>query len=682
MKEIFKKYLFNKGYFVAEEGTGEERPGEVLISLANIFNIKISEGKELAQLDMVRMASEMLGVYVPEPFYKGFPESVKKLSDFALLWDQLTHYLNTYGMDRFDSAGHSIFEEITEKKLFAEKTPDHLFAIVTEKDAEKLLLRSAEDLLAGSRPLNTSDFEVVASAVSDLGLKVKKCGSKDTAVKLFLRTGNKAFVDFLTVADVMKLVEQMNYTSYQSVDVRKLNLKNKDRKMIASCLDVLFEKGRCDVKECCEKKALWAGLIHHIHYRPRCELARRFVGVMRGKENLSAYSEFEKAMAANDIKQAVTVLKREKGDSVLLRNLSYIFSRCGTEEELDSVFENIESRNTVLLIQLLANFSRGAESEAPRTFVFSKFNKVKVHQEEPLEVSRRRSRISAAQQLMIKEKIKGLIENTLRNKLGRVYVDEAMKKVALPVSETSSQSGFGVLPKGTRIPLEEGKKLRAFVYWEKVNDIDLSCVAITRDGSAVEFSWRTMAEAKSDAIIYSGDQTSGYNGGSEFYDVIIDKFTEKYPTAEYIVFCANVYSDGKYFNECVCRAGYMVRDIDDSGEIFEPKTVQSSFSVNCDSSFGYLFGLDLVRKEFVWLNASRNGGVRVAGTTDFGFLKQWLETTDVINVYDFVKMAATELADDPETADIVVSDRSLKTSEGAEVIRSCDIDKLRALLSI
>ena len=80
------------------------------------------------------------------------------------------------------------------------------------------------------------------------------------------------------------------------------------------------------------------------------------------------------------------------------------------------------------------------------------------------------------------------------------------------------------------------KKLRAFTYWEKVDDIDLSCFGLTDDGRRIEFSWRTMAGNQSDAITYSGDETSGYKGGSEYFDIKLEEFKKMYPAVKYIVF--------------------------------------------------------------------------------------------------------------------------------------------------
>ena len=124
-----------------------------------------------------------------------------------------------------------------------------------------------------------------------------------------------------------------------------------------------------------------------------------------------------------------------------------------------------------------------------------------------------------------------------------------------------------------------------------------------------------------------------------------------------------------------------MRDEKDSGEIFEPKTVESSFRITCDSRFAYLFGIDLERDEFVWLNMARDSNLNVAGASSVEFLLDYMDVTDVINLYDFATLLATEIVETPEEADVVFSDRELTLREGTEQIRSCDFEKVIALMN-
>ena len=74
---------------------------------------------------------------------------------------------------------------------------------------------------------------------------------------------------------------------------------------------------------------------------------------MRGDENHSVYSQFEKAMTEKNIKSAVDTLKKGKGSAAVLRNLNYIISRCESVEDISYVLKCMETDNVIVLIQLL-----------------------------------------------------------------------------------------------------------------------------------------------------------------------------------------------------------------------------------------------------------------------------------------------------------------------------------------
>ena len=684
MKEIYQSTLFDKRILVAERDAEPEQDAfAVVYALAELFSIRIVSGEELAQRRMLRFAAEQLGKEVPEPFYRGFPESVKSLTADQRLLDQIVHYTVTYGFGLFGRAGHSLLENVLERKAFQEKTEPQDFTIVSEDEAEALLRRSAEDLLQSSRPLNERQYQLLRAVLEDYPFEIKRCASKNTAVRLLADTRDLELVRFLRLSDVIKLVDEINFRVYENKDLRKLNLRNQDRKFLSAVMDRLFELGRCDLETCYEKKAIWCGLLHQLHYRPKCEEAGTFADSMRGRENRSVYSAFEKALAAGDTLTAARVLKEGKGSGALLRSLNHILSRCGSPEERDAILRGIETDNVVLLIQLLLRYADGFNADDAglgRDFCFTKYNMLKLHSETEEEIRRRRSRLSPEERKQLFDFFSAMLRERLRGRLGKVYVDPEMRRIALPVQETTAQGGLGVLARGSRIPIGEGRKLRAFTYWEQVDDIDLSAIGLDGEGNQTEFSWRTMSERSGDAIVYSGDETSGFFGGSEYFDIDLEELRKQYPALKYLVLCDNVYSNLS-FDKLVCRAGYMLRDNEDSGAIFEPKTVRSAFRINCSSRFAYLFGIDLERREMVWLNAGRSSGQNIAGESSLAFLIPSFHVTEVINLYSFFELMAAELVEDPREAEWIVSDRLDALDADAERIHSYDFDRILALMN-
>lgn len=676
MEKIFKDYLFTKNIFVADKAA--ENPFETCFSLAKLFDIKITEGAALAHKDMIRTAEELLGRYVPYPFYKGFPESVRELSQAQLLFDQLVHYTVTYGFGCVSAPGHSIFERDFERIAFNEETEPKKFIILTEEAAEARLMEAVEDMLSSSRPLSEMQYEVVSGYIALYSYKIQSCACKDTAMRLLCENRDTYYVRFLALSDILKVVERINYEDYDNRNIRKLNLRNVDRRFITGMLDLVLERGRCDVRECFERKAVWNGLLHHIHYKPKCENGVSFLSLMRGEGNRSVYSDFERYMAERDIKEAVRVLRSGKGAGAVLRNLNYIISRCESEEEVNAVLGHTDTDKALLLIQLIMQY--GAYSaERARSFKFVKYNLMRKHTETEEEMEHRRSALSKEKVQWLSNIMKEKLKALLGGKLGRVYIAPEMHKMAIPLQESASSGGYGVLAKGSRISLPKGKVVRAFTYWEKVDDIDLSVVGIMENGEQKEFSWRNMYRKQSNGIGWSGDQTSGYGGGSEYFDIDPVEFKKEYPEIKYLVFSNNMFSWSS-FDKCVCRAGYMMRSKINSGEVYEPKTVKSAFAVKGDNSFSYLFGIDLGKREFVWLNVNRDSSTRVAGTTSFAFLIDYFQAVDTLSLADLFAMLASEVVEDPALADTVLGDGEYTLAEGAEQIRSYDFEKITKLL--
>ena len=681
MNSVLIHFLFDKHILVNETGENMTECFPTVFALARRFGIRIEKGMELAVPEMIRTAAECLGENVPEPFYRGFPESVRKMTGELRLYDQLISYVMTYGINDFSEARHSLFEETFERIAFRENVPLKSFVILTAEEARKELSAFVNAMLSGTRPLSDDQFAVVEESIRSCGIRAEKCGSKDTAMKLLLRLRDVSFARFLRLGDVIRLVEIMNYEDTGEENIRKLNLPNQKRKLISGVLDVILEKveSHDEIRDCFEKRALWCGLLHHIHYVSKSETGRLFVYEIRNaKANQSVYAAFEGEMAAGNPVRAAEILRKGKGSGAVARNLNYLLSRCKSPEEANRVLDTLGTINPIMTWQMLLQYR--AYSAGQRVFKFVRFNRMKKHKETPEELGRRKSAVP--------EDVCGLAEDYLRKnlakvlgktKLGRIYIDESMRRIALPLQEAVSSSGFGVLPRGTRLAMPEGDKLRCFTYWEKVKDIDLSCFGIREDGSTVEFSWRTAwNDASSEGITYSGDQTSGYDGGSEYFGIDLEAFRKGFPDVRYLTFADNVYT-GIDFDQCLCKAGYMVREKEESGQVYEPKTVKSSFTINAKSTYAILFALDLKEKDVVWLNMGMGQRERVAGEDDLSFVLPYMDILDIASVYSLFEAKADEIVSNPEDADLIVSDVVFeKLGEGQEQIHSYDYEKLLA----
>ncbi len=671
MKSIFEKFLFSKGYLIGKEVS--EYAFEYAFAMANMFGVRLVRGREYASQEHLEFLSQEMGRDVPPSFYRGFPESVKKLSRAELFFDQLLHYTKTYGFGDFENPDYSRFEEDFERCAFKEDVTPRDFSIIKEEEAKEILTSFVEALLNGSRPLSTDQYNVVLSYYKEYEALPCAPHAKNTAIRLYVDTGVLDFCDSLWLSDVIKVCAEIQYRKYFSEDLCDLHLKGADRKLLADLIHKLIADGKSNITECYEKKKLWQGMLHHIHLKPQSEEEIEFLKAMRTRGNHSIYSTVERALKKGDIPFAVTTLYEGKGGGAVLRELNYLVSRAEDKNDIRFILSHIDA-SPILLLQLYLSYITYA-FEGGRVFRFTRFNRLCTHNETEEEIEHRRSRLDEKTVAYLREYCEEKLKEILCGKVGKVYIDKEMYQIALPISEASTKGGIGVLPRGSRLPLPKGKKIRAFTYWEQVNDIDLSVLGFSEDGTMSEFSWRTMWENQGKCITFSGDQTSGFQGGSEYYDIVFDAFTKKYPNTAYLVFANNVFSN-MHFNECVCRAGYMMRDTRDSGQVFEPKTVESSFVIDADSTSAYLFGIDLLRREFVWLNMANRSEMHIAALQNASFLLDYFHITEHMNVGKFFEWMAKEVVSDPMDADIVLATHEVPHREDAEVIRRFEYEKI------
>lgn len=362
MKEFYKEHLFNKHILVRERVCAMERTDvfPTLVTLASKFGIRITDNAMLACPQMIYDCAEYLGEYVPDAFYMGFPASVRELSKDELWYDQQYHYLQTYGMGWFEQAGHSILEQIPEKVKIEEHVEPKDFVIMGEDTAEKTIIEMCQDMLKGNRLLNPGQLSLIHEAWLDFGLNILPgwIPCKDTVVRMLYFSKHLCFTKYLQLSDTIKLLNHIQYEVYGSENLKKLNLRNQDRKLITRVLDVFFlniqaefdeakqslmnNSTRRDMVNCFEKKKIWCGLLHHIHYQPKTHMAKHFVNGIRESQNISYMSDFERLMRGKCFGEAAQCLKNGKGESELVRHLNYILSRCEDEKDVEEVLKCLE----------------------------------------------------------------------------------------------------------------------------------------------------------------------------------------------------------------------------------------------------------------------------------------------------------------------------------------------------
>ena len=657
ISDYFKTYLFAKHLFISDSGLASSKASEVLRSLSELYHIRVLEGAVMADVSMLRLASCELGL---EGHIDGH------------LGGHLDGHLEGH-LERY-LEGHPGAKDRSARLAFREDSEAKEFRIINSQEAYAILTQTADDLLHSSRPLAEPQYEFVLHAVTELHFVPACCHCKNTAYRLLLDTNDLSFARYLTLPDVLKFAEYLCYRQYGIEDGRKLKLPCRYRKLIIRILDRKLSGGEPDIVSCCERQKIWCGLLHCLHYRPSTETGRRFVKAMREGPNISVYSRFEAALKKEDIREAVDILSEGKGAGAVLRHATYLLSRCQNPDEIYYVIDHMGSANILPYMQLLIQYDHYSGSgDSARFFRFMRNGRPRIHKENPDERSRRRSWLPEGFIDELPFMIRNRLERACHGKLGTVYVDPAMADVALPLQAEGSSRGYGALPKGTVFHLNPRKVVRVFACRKEALSVGLSVLTLTDDFKRCiipELS-RYWYGSSRWYIQYSGRQVFGSGWMAQYVDIDLQGLSNRFPNVAYVIIEAYVYPENEdsYSGSVYFRAGFMERDRITSGEPFEPYSVETNYKAAADSTYSYLFAVDLTRKSLVWLNEPHE------------LRESLLSMQRSLNMFDFFCMLAEELTDDPMLADVVVSDQILPHKPDACTIHSYDTERILALMN-
>jgi stress response protein SCP2 len=200
--------------------------------------------------------------------------------------------------------------------------------------------------------------------------------------------------------------------------------------------------------------------------------------------------------------------------------------------------------------------------------------------------------------------------------LGSVFIDQRLKDYLVPFSQRSASRSLRTLVRGSKIEFPSvGETIRFFLWWKEgeVNgkhtdrvDIDLSAVLYDAEWRYKEhISYTNLRSAKYQAC-HSGDITSAPEGACEFIDIDITSVLSY--GGRYVVMSVNSFTGQKFSNLPECRAGWMMRQRPNSGEVFEAKTVQDRVDVASETTICIPVILDLKERKVIWadLGLKRN----------------------------------------------------------------------------
>ncbi|MFF2348559.1 hypothetical protein ACFVVL_02140 [Kitasatospora sp. NPDC058115] len=302
----------------------------------------------------------------------------------------------------------------------------------------------------------------------------------------------------------------------------------------------------------------------HPHEYPGRPHAAEVFAVARGEREARSFdSRVEEAFGAGDVAAAVRLLSAAPGK--LFRALDRLLRACATEEQRGTVVAAAEAAAGRVSGRLLLSVrehlqNRRADGGGHRIFV-NRTGRGRVFADvRPPLPPAEHGRLIAALDAEVSRRLPDP---------GHLLVDPAVLDVALPLSGNATSAGLGVLPRGSLSPVD-GELLRFFMYWkqrERRTDLDLSALLLNESYETV--SWLSYTSLTAIGGEHSGDITEAPEGASEFINLRLDTVR-----AAFVVPQVDVYSGEGFEQVEESFFGFMLRDGEQAGRPFEPRTVR------------------------------------------------------------------------------------------------------------
>lgn len=604
------------------------------------------------------------------PFYPNFPRQVAEADDLELIVNALVHYMTLGHLipayekeERFPLIGEYGFKELR-----------------LARDGE--LMEIFTNLLESSVPLSEQDKKDVTwfmentEYTSYIPNEIPMKETKAFIGALLLKEGNAETLKTLykTATDVLRLIAGVSdgdVSLDRPVKVRKM--RRAERRIF---MDLLAGCGNL-TEDMFRYKGLWktAGeVIHPGEFKnTRYNTVRDAFAALRSENKPETFASITEAhIGSGRTMDAAKHLAARPGefarnlDRLLLLDKDHGFSQAYILRMFEEVADRVSTR---VLWQAAAHFEHRGEHEFRTVVPAGNEGKTRLIDARPA----LSGEICAAAVRICKDAIRRQYAGLPA--LGKVYIGEEFRQFAAPFSHRSESSSLRQMARGSRIRLvEDTKVVRPFIWWTNCEDgcrvdIDLSAVYLDENfrctGEVTYYNLRDR-QGSEWATLHSGDITNGGDFGSkgaaEFIDINLDVVSRREST-RYVVMQVNMYS-GPSFSNVPCGFGWMERKDAETGELFEPGTVENRMELCSNSKMAIPALIDLETREIIWADitaTSRSdlGGNNVAsnvvGTQASVYAAANWEKPSLYDILLLHAKARGEVVSDMHEADMVFS---------------------------
>ena len=602
-----------------------------------------------------------------KPFYEGFPQQVMALSHAELFVNQLVYYWSngTFTPEAWKGERPQAFEH-----------PHYtMLRCTTASEFESLFTT----LCASNQALTQQSRDTILWFVRNYpgveNLLPKQVPFKET---LCMLAAEGMPVRLATATDVLRLAVYMSGgdislppvppthyiincdgvdRKFENKKARAFRFKKFSRSERRRLLEWL-EQSSCDASEMALRAERWKRLGEILHVG---EYAGRYP---RSAEALCAVRNYARSWyaqvdAAKSINERLAVLSQRPGE--LLRRIDFLLREAETEDETDAILnaynEALPHASSKVLYELYNHFLRRREGDVVRPILLK-------HKRTPIFLEG-----NDAFDEDLSNRLITSIANELKRRfstlepLGKVYIDERLKTIPVPMQMRGLNPALKTLVRGTRVPLDnpQDRVVRFYLHWidkEGHEDLDLSATFVGED-SIDTISWAT--GLKSECAVHSGDVRHRKGDCAEYIDVILDEARKEF---RYVVVTANNY-ERRPMNSVDAAFGYMEREHPEANTTWMPETTANSFRFSSEAQGVHMVILDLIRMEYIVLDIDSNSlPVAYLDTALMLDLIRLYTQTPALDMYTLLQWhahARGTLVATPDEADIVMDYENFTT---------------------
>lgn len=642
---------------------------------------------------LIPALKELVGADVTyNPMYPNFPQQVAEASDIELFINAIVHYWS-FGtlMPEYEKNERLPLIDDNKMAVLSVGNHDDLMTIFTNLVESKTSISEQDKEDIETIVLACPDYTSYLPDTIPLKENVAFVG-KLIIEKAPIKSADSISKYFKTATDVLRLVTALSDGDIGLASKTKYrNLRRVERRMImellAGCGNITEDLFRYQYE--------WirvAEILHPFEYKKAKynNVNAAFNTLRNEKKPLMFAGKVQAAITAKDMREAATLLKARPGE--FARQLDKLIRDADNPNYIVNCFKEVATEiSTPVLLQVRQHFiGRMENNNQPVRVFFPKGNlaKAMVIKNELPEIN---SNVCKNVARICRE---ALIEQYKeKDFLGKVYIDEDFKNYLVPFSQRSASKAVKTIVRGSKLPIkEDATAVRGFIWWTNTNDarndwdedrvdIDLSATIYDENWQYVDrVSYTQLRSAKYRAY-HSGDITNGGNvngdGVAEFIDVEIDAVAKN--AGRYIAFQVYSFTHQNFSTLPNCRFGWMEREDVNSGEIFEPKTVEMKIDLTADSTVAIPVIFDCVERKFIWCDMNlQNASSRFYGNNLESNLHGVTATCyglthlNKANIYDLIMMNAIargSIVTDRNEADIIFSN---DTTVPYEIVNELD----------